>query len=99
MFKKFLRIQNCKAVSGFYPNAITFPSPIRKDWTEARRIEELEEWKNKLMDPSIPEELMQRILQSTEQRAYSKGWLLRNILLKMPLLSFIGQYFPKIKAK
>jgi glycosyltransferase involved in cell wall biosynthesis len=99
MFKKFLAIKNCRAVSGFYPSAITFPSPIRKGWTEAQRIEELEEWKIKLGEPNMQALLMQRVLQSTVQRAYARGWLVRNLLLKLPGLSAIGQYFPKIKPK
>jgi glycosyltransferase involved in cell wall biosynthesis len=63
MFKKFLAIEECRTVSGFFPSAITFPSPIRIDWSEDQRIQELEVWLNKLKDSKNRNKLILDIMQ------------------------------------
>ena len=52
-YQQFLRQPWCRAVSGWCPTAVHFPSPLRTTWSHAERLEELDRWRADLRhDPS-----------------------------------------------
>ena len=63
MFRKFLALETCRAVSGTYPSAITFPSPPRLSWAEAERIAELEQWVDRVATSAGREAVVVDLLQ------------------------------------
>ncbi len=52
MHQQFLVNEWCRAVSGFTFTALVFPSPLRRGWTEERRVAELDHWLPVLTDPA-----------------------------------------------
>lgn len=52
MFRKFFADPALRGVSGLEATAVTFPSPPRKDWTAAQRLDELAHWWQRLDDPA-----------------------------------------------
>lgn len=64
MFRKFLRMDGCRATSSRYPSSITFPSPPRKDWPIQQRIAELEIWNERISNPQSKDETVKEILEA-----------------------------------
>ena len=64
MFRQFLQMDDCRASSGTFPSAITFPSPPRYGWPRERRIFELDSWAEKLAHEAKRDETVLEILQN-----------------------------------
>ena len=64
MFRQFLEMDNCRASSGTFPSAITFPSPSRRGWPTERRVAELKAWSERLADEATREEIVRDILEN-----------------------------------
>ncbi len=52
MWQEMLRPANNRAISGFQPTAVNFPTPFRKDWTLKEREAELKSWSRRILDPA-----------------------------------------------
>ena len=63
MFQQFLRMGDCRASSGTFPSAITFPSPLRYGWPMERRVAELRSWAERLADKAQHVDIVLDILQ------------------------------------
>jgi len=63
MFRKFLLDPQCRCASGAVPTALTFPSPPRKGWTMAQRVEELQGWKALIDNTATNTALMMRFME------------------------------------
>jgi hypothetical protein len=63
MFQQFLNMDSCRASSGTFPSAITFPSPSRLDWPSERRVAELKAWAERLADEATRESIVLDILE------------------------------------
>jgi GalNAc5-diNAcBac-PP-undecaprenol beta-1,3-glucosyltransferase len=50
MFRKFMRQDTLRGQSGTWPTAVTFPTPLRMDWSTEQRLAELETWQTRLSD-------------------------------------------------
>jgi hypothetical protein len=64
MFRQFLEMDDCRASSGTFPSAITFPSTSRRDWPAERRVDELKVWSERLADEATREEIVRDILEN-----------------------------------
>ncbi len=60
MWQQVLSVPDCRAVSGKQPTVLNFPSSTRRDWSEEERLAELDDWFERLSDPTLPWELAQR---------------------------------------
>lgn len=98
MFQQFLRLPECRAVSGTQPTAATFPSRPRRGWTVEQRVEELERWVRRLADAETrqqfviealqeaahaPEVELVRLLEQLGDVYESPMWRLRTRLLRL----------------
>ncbi|MET4575714.1 glycosyltransferase involved in cell wall biosynthesis [Ottowia thiooxydans] len=63
MFRKFLRLAECRCASGTLPTALTFPSPPRKAWAPETRMLELQAWQARIASPVEQQRLMLQLLQ------------------------------------
>lgn len=63
MWRQILSVPSCRSRSGLRPTLLNFPSPARKEWAMARRLDELREWESKLRDPNLELTLMNLALQ------------------------------------
>ncbi len=72
MFQQFLAQPWCRAASGHLPTVLTFPSPLRPDWTPAQRVAELERWSRRLAtvagQTALRLELMTKTLQARDRK-------------------------------
>ena len=57
MWQQFLALPGLRGVTGVRLTHLHFPSPYRSDWTDARRVAELEQWAGRLAEPSFRAEL------------------------------------------
>lgn len=108
MFRQFLEQPGCRAVSGNYPSAVTFPSPPRlaANWSQDDRLEELERWSARLADQKGRENFVVDVLLHAAQwqnRVVSETkavlQLLNTTRLAQISESSIGQYFQKRSRK
>lgn len=60
MWQQLLSMPNCRATSLESPSVVIFPSPWRKGWTHAQRLEELDQWQERLSAASFRRELIER---------------------------------------
>lgn len=62
MWQQFLAHPECRPVSGFVPTVLYFPSPVRKNWSMKKRVQELEEWSKKIQKPGFIKQFRQKFL-------------------------------------
>lgn len=80
-FKKFLRRQDCRFVSGILPTALTFPTRPRPGWTEDQRVDELAQWLDRLTNERSRQALTLDILKvAVKQRDRMMGELYLTLL-------------------
>jgi Glycosyl transferase family 2 len=65
MIRKFIRQATLRGVSGVTPTAVTFPSPPRKHWTHAQRVEELARYGKQFETQSARADFQLQMLQTT----------------------------------
>jgi hypothetical protein len=53
MYRQFLADESCRAASGFRPTAIVLPNPARRGWPAERRVEEIGEWRRRMVEPGF----------------------------------------------
>ena len=99
MFRKFLSLESCRAVSGNYPSAITFPSPPRLDWPDEERIQELVMWSKKLSTlegrHAVVVDLLQRAISAQHEgleRVQKHHFVLDKMIDSAPLLRRAVRY-------
>lgn len=64
MFQQFLEQPDCRARSGTYPSAITFPSPPRRGWNGEQRLAELARWQARLASAEDRGRLVRELLEA-----------------------------------
>lgn len=78
MWKQILTQPNVRPASSFLPTALHFPQSLRRDWTEAMRVEELSIWSKKLKRWKFEDEFQKAIysgLIKTASRDYSNLYI------------------------
>jgi hypothetical protein len=73
MWQQFLSEGSCRAVTAMKPTVLNFPSSSRPDWPPRRRAAELEQWSERLGDPSGRSRLAAE-LPVTVARAQAREW-------------------------
>lgn len=73
MYRQFLALPECRAVSGTMPTALVFPSPTRRAWSVEDRCGELDAWIARLSDPDRRHELMRQVLDSVVRDRAAKA--------------------------
>jgi len=58
MWQQILNVPGCRSRSGVRPTMLNFPSPLRREWSMARRLDELRVWENKMRDPNLEQTLI-----------------------------------------
>jgi glycosyltransferase involved in cell wall biosynthesis len=62
MWRRLLSVPGCRPASAARVTVVHFPSPYRKDWSLARREDELREWAGRVAAPGFEAELTVRAL-------------------------------------
>jgi hypothetical protein len=65
MFEQILSLQDCRAASGTWPTALTFPSPPRKGWSSAQRVTEMQQWADRIATPQGGAAVCTELLEAT----------------------------------
>ena len=113
MFQQFLQAPDCRAVSGRYPSAVTFPSRPRRGWTFEQRAEELERWTCWIADR---EARQQFVIEALQEAAHARDvevvtlleqlrnvyesplWRLRERLLRLRAVKTLKRAFDKART-
>jgi glycosyltransferase involved in cell wall biosynthesis len=77
MFRQFLALPDCRAVSGTMPTVLVFPSPSRRGWSIDDRCRELDAWIARQSDSDWRHELVRQVLQSVVRERAAETMALR----------------------
>jgi hypothetical protein len=69
MFEQILAMKDCRAASGHWPTALTFPSPPRKGWSSEQRVAEMQHWADCMATPAGRDEICSQLLEATANSA------------------------------
>lgn len=64
MWQQILAVTGVRATTGFRPSLLHFPSTERRDWSQNKRLEELNYWQQRLTEPQLERNLTQEILRA-----------------------------------
>jgi hypothetical protein len=68
MFQQILEVPGVRAVSGFRPTVLNFPSRLRKEMDPADRLQELVDWAGRIQDPVGLTEYTLSVLEDATRR-------------------------------
>lgn len=69
MFEQILRLPECRAASGTWPTALTFPSPPRKGWSSEQRVAEMQQWADRIATAEGRSAVCTQLLEATATSA------------------------------
>jgi hypothetical protein len=69
MLQQFLAQPGLKAVSGGVPTVVHFASPLRTDWSEQQRLDELSSWARRVNEPGCAANMSAELLAWFAQHA------------------------------
>jgi glycosyltransferase involved in cell wall biosynthesis len=79
MWQQILSAPGCRSQGGLRPTMVNFPSPERKEWSIQQRLNELQDWERKLVDPNFEKTLMLSALEFLTNRTLNFEGALANV--------------------